>query len=146
MHTFIELARQHTCALNHTSTLIQHMCMRVWTALYKSSHFYAAPSVCCRNRMSCAGESQVTVFFLAWYQYQYLGSIDFSFFACAAAKVCSLHIFLGRFHSCDVATLWTYLPALSIKLQLILHLSNKWFNYEFCWSEKDDTSVWIAPV
>lgn len=120
MHTFIELAREHTCALNHTSTLIQHMCMRVWTALYKSSHFYAAPSVYSRNKEShVPGNHRFQVFFLAWNQYQYSGSIDFSFFVCAAAKVCSLHIILGRFRSYTL-DIFILQPVLSIKLQLIL--------------------------
>lgn len=50
MHTFIDLPREHTCALTHTSTLqlLQHM--SVCTALCKSSHFYAATKIWYRTK------------------------------------------------------------------------------------------------
>lgn len=96
MHTFIDLPREHTCALTYTSTLrlIQHMCMCMCTALYKSSHFYAAPRICCRNK-ACQGGDVIKnhkLLFLGWYRYQYSSSIDFS----AVLNVCATADGWGR--------------------------------------------------
>lgn len=71
MHTFIDLAREHTCAPNHTSSL--GTCARLF---YVSHHIFIADavdgtetkSVMCRGITGCGGR----VFLLAGYQYQYL--------------------------------------------------------------------------